>query len=131
MKRRCLREFWHFLNRQKSGPLDSKLTTPPFASRARCRNDALRKAIGQITEERDRLAHDNRILKAGVCSLNAKREQLVRQLDETSHILHDLTARHQDLERAVAMHNMQVGACRRDETSHFYGGGGSDDGDVF
>jgi len=92
-------------------------------------NDALRKALAQVVEDRDRLAHDNRILKSGVVSLNAKREQLARQLDETSNALQEVTMRYHDLERAIAMHNMQVGACRRDESANFFGGQG--DGDVF
>jgi hypothetical protein len=90
-------------------------------------NDALRKAFGQVCEERDRLANDNRVLKAGVCSLNVKREQLARELEETQLALRDVSLRYQEVERAIALHNMQVGACRRDEPNLFFGGR---DGDV-
>jgi len=93
-------------------------------------NEALRHALQEAVFERDKLASDCKVLKAGVLSLNTRSTQLTRELDITSTQLREESERTRALQSAIiAMHaNWSLGGCRKDD----HAGAGPDiDGDVF
>ena len=79
-------------------------------------NEALRTLCVSLRDERDRLAKDQAVLKAGVNSLNAKRFELMRELEHTQGMLRAQVARYAELERAVNMRGLQLGVCRVDSS---------------
>lgn len=89
-------------------------------------NEALKQAFHEVVNERDKLANDNRVLKAGVNTLNAKKEQIARELEHTMAQLREHCERYRALEAAViAMHaSNSMGGCRRDDQSNNDGFGG-------
>lgn len=93
-------------------------------------NEALRAALHETAQERDKLANDAKVLKAGVLSLNNRNNQLARELEMTSHQLREEMEKSKQLQSAIiAMHaTWSLGGCRRDDQA---GPGPSYDGDVF
>lgn len=93
-------------------------------------NDALRQALNEAVQEREKLAHDCKVLKAGVLTLNNRGTQLTRELEiATAHLREECEKNRQLQSAMVAMHaNWSLGACRKDDHP---GSGSHFDGDVF
>lgn len=97
-------------------------------------NESLRQALQEALQERDKLAHECKVLKAGVVTLNNRNTQLGRDLELTQAELRDSTERNKVLQgiinqAAAAMQaNWSMGGCRRDDHGD---SGPSYDGDVY
>jgi hypothetical protein len=93
-------------------------------------NETLRLALQEMVQERDKLANDTKVLKAGVLSLNNRNTQLSRELEVTTSQLREEVEKTKALQSAIiAMHaNWSLGGCRKDDQA---GPGANYDGDVF
>jgi len=93
-------------------------------------NEALRQALHEAVQERDKLSSDCKVLKAGVITLNNRSHQLSRDLETATSQLREEGERSRSLQSAIiAMHaNWSLGGCRKDGQS---GSGSNFDGDVF
>jgi hypothetical protein len=93
-------------------------------------NEVLKQALQETVHDRDKLANDCKVLKAGVVTLNNKNTQLARDLEITANQLREECERSKALQSAlIAVHaNWSLGGCRKDDQM---GPGPSYDGDVF
>lgn len=93
-------------------------------------NESLKQALQEALNEKEKLANDCKVLKAGVVSLNNRNQQLGRELEITSAHLREECEKNKQLQSTIiAMHaNWSLGACRKDDHG---GPGASYDGDVY
>jgi chromosome segregation ATPase len=93
-------------------------------------NEALKHALNEAVQERDKLASDCKVLKTGVITLNNRSHQMTRELEQTQAQLREESERSRSLQSAIiAMHaNWSLGGCRKDDQA---GSGSNFDGDVF
>ena len=81
-----------------------------------------------LTEERDRLAREKEILKAGVHNLNHKRTELMAEVERLNRVILDQATRHRELLDALHRKPTVLGVCRFDNSHDRMG---EDDDDVY